>query len=209
MFAFVCLVVSSEPGTLYFLIDGSNRSDISIPIFEILASSYEPIQAAIQNGTEVRLIALTNEPNEWVFFYTGPAGIIFAVVFVSISAALAIFAAVKIILLLINGMKFVSVPVISLFLELIASVCTCDKTKLQHSLRNKYEMKNIDLFFDQNFFFFEQCIVRCFVTVDVIGAFRFFPWGAHTVISVTGIPLTMSVTILIAFYWYLTKFENV
>jgi hypothetical protein len=120
----ICLVVSSQPGTLYFLVDGSDRSDISIPVFEILTSHYEPIQAAIQNGTEVFLIASPNEPNEWVSFYTGPAGIAFEVVFVSINAALAIFAAVKIILLLMNGMNFISVPIITLLLEFVASVCT-------------------------------------------------------------------------------------
>jgi hypothetical protein len=159
-------VVSSEPGTLYFLVDGSNRSNILIPVFEISSADYAPIQAAIRNGTQVLLVATMGDPNAWVTFYTGPAGIVFAVVFVSISAVLAIFAMVKIVLILRAGMKVLSVPVIALFIEFFASV------------------------------------LRCFVTVDIIGAFRFLPWPAHTVISVTGIPLTMSATILIAFYWH-------
>jgi hypothetical protein len=40
------------------------------------------------------------------------------------------------------------------------------------------------------------------VTVDITGAFRILSWGAHTTLFTINIPLTISATILIAFYWF-------
>lgn len=166
-------VVSSVPGTLYFLVDGSNRSDILIPVFEISSSDYSPIQNAIQNGSEVLLIATSGDANEWVTFYTGPAGIVFAVIFVPLNAALALFAIVKLALILKRSRKFLSVPVISLLIEFVA------------------------------------CVLRALATIDMVGAFRIFSWGGHVFLFLMNIPLTTSVTILIALYWHemITSFK--
>jgi hypothetical protein len=158
-------VTSEAPGTLYFRVDGSNQSNILIPVFELSASDFAPLQAAIINGTQVLVNVTFGNPNQWVAFYTGPAGIVFAAIFVPVSAALAIFALVKLIIILKGGMKVLSVPIFALAAEFAAS------------------------------------IIRGIVAIDVIGAFRLLIWGAHTILFTLNIPLTISATILIAFYW--------
>jgi hypothetical protein len=116
-------VNSESPGTLYFRIDGSDQRDIVIPVFELSWNDFEQIRDWVMNDTEeVLLVATFDDPNLWVEFYTGLAGIVFAVVFVCVSAALSVFAAIKLVLFLKNGMKILSVPVIALFAEFVSSV---------------------------------------------------------------------------------------
>lgn len=119
-FDWICVVTSTR-GSLYALIDGSDRSNILISVFEIITSDFESMEPWILNGTEVLLNATSNNPNEWIEFFAGPAGIVFSVVFTSLSASLAIFALVKLIMFLKLGMKILSIPIVSLFAEFLAS----------------------------------------------------------------------------------------